>query len=108
MLISISNEEIMSITEKELLKQLEALKKELFTIAYWVNGSVIETTRTQSTNTKPFFYLSQSIKGKTKTTYISAAQLESFKQAVIDGEKAKEILGKINNIHIQLIKARAQ
>lgn len=94
----------MTIEKSELLKQLEDLKKELISIPYWINGSVIETTRKQAKKEKPFYYLSQSINGKTKTTYISATHLESFKNAANEGEKIKEILAKMNEINIQLLK----
>jgi len=93
-----------SLEKEELLRELSELKKNLLKTSYWVTGSVIETTRKQSNKEKPFFYLSQSIKGKTKTTYIAASQLQAFKDAVSEGENLKSTLSRINEIHIQLIK----
>ena len=93
---------------EELLEELSQLKENLLNAPYWVTGSVIETTRKQSNKEKAFFYLSQSIKGKTKTTYISASQLDVFKDAVNEGEKLKSILSRINEIHIQLIKNKGK
>jgi hypothetical protein len=89
---------------EELLQKLNLLKQELLAIPYWTNGSVIESVRKQNNKEKPFYYLSQSIKGKNKTTYISALKLQSFKDAVAQGEQLRIILAKINEINIQLIK----
>ena len=88
----------------ELLEKLDLLKQQLITTPCWVFGSVVETTRKQSNKEKPFFYLSQSVKGKTKTTYISAAKLKAFTEAAAHGERLKEILAEINQINILLIK----
>jgi len=87
-----------------LLEQLKYLKQEFLDCSCWVTGSVIETVRTQSKKEKPFYYLSQSIGGKTKTTYISANSLEAFKHATSHGNRVKEIVAEINQINIQLLK----
>jgi hypothetical protein len=93
-----------NISTDELLEKLKELKEEFMHSSCWVAGSVIETVRKQSKKEKPFYYLSQSIGGKTKTTYISADSLEAFKLATSRGNRIKEIVGKINQINIQLVK----
>jgi len=89
----------------ELLEKLNELKTELIKSPHWVAGTVIETTRKQSKKEKPFYYLSQSIKGKTKTTYIAARHLEAFKKAEAEGERIKQLMAEINRINILLIKS---
>ena len=93
--------------KEELLKEIGDLKAKILKHPYWLTGSVIETTRKQGKTVKPFNYLSQSINGKTKTTYISSKQLPAFKKAVIEGEKLKETISKIGSLHIQLLKMEA-
>jgi len=70
----------------------------------WVNGSVIESTRKANGKEYPFNYLSQSIGGKTQTTYISAKQLDEFKKAVEEGLKVKKLIAELGNINIKLLK----
>ena len=93
------------IERTELLEKLNQLKQEIINAPHWVTGSVVETVRKQSNKEKPFYYLSQSINGKNKTTYISAANLEAFKTAVAEGEKLKEALAEMSRINILLIKS---
>lgn len=89
---------------KELLERVEQLNQEFINAPYWVMGSVIETTRKQSKKEIPFYYLSQSVNGKTKTTYISLAKLQAFKKAAAEGQKLKETLSEIGKIHVSLLK----
>ena len=88
----------------EMMERLENWKQELIELPHWVFGTVIETTRKQSKIEKPFYYLSQSINSKTRTTYIAAKHLESFKNAELEGRRLKQILAEINQVNIQLIK----
>ena len=71
----------------------------------WVNGSVIESTRKVNGKEYPFYYLSQSIDGKTQTTYISAKQLDQFKDAVVEGLRVKALIAELVSINIKLLKA---
>jgi len=65
------------------------LLKEICEAPLWVNGSVVETTRKVRNKVIPFFYLSNSIKGKNRITYISAAHLEKFRAAAAMGAHIK-------------------
>jgi hypothetical protein len=89
---------------KQLLKQRAGLLKEIQKMPIWVNGSVIESIRKYQGKETPFYYLSQSIKGKNKITYISAKDLDKFKVAAKEGLRLKELLSEINTVNIQLIK----
>lgn len=90
---------------EELLEQRELLLKELLESPLWVNGSVIESVRKYRGNKTPFYYLSQSIKGKNKITYISAKDLEKFKSAANAGLNVKDLLSKLSMVNIKLLKA---
>ena len=89
----------------KLLKQRAKLLKEIQKASLWVNGSVIESIRKYQGKETPFYYLSQSIKGKNKITYISAKDLDKFKVAAKGGLKLKELLSEISTVNILLIKA---
>jgi hypothetical protein len=96
----------MSDTEiKNLLEKIDVINEALIASNYWISGSVIETTRKRGKTEKPFFYLSQSINGKNKITYIPMAKLKAFKDAVQVGKKVKKMLSEIDQLNIQLLKA---
>jgi hypothetical protein len=88
----------------ELHKKRFEIIKEIEEMPLWVNGSVIESTRKQNGKEYPFYYLSQSIGGKTQTTYISAKQLDQFKTAVNNGLRVKSLMSEVSLINIKLVK----
>jgi len=90
---------------EKLKEQRDELLKKIADAPLWVTGSVVETTRKVGGKEKPFYYLSHSIKGKNKVTYISAAQLKQFKAAAAQGAKVKQQLGELSTINLKLIKA---
>ena len=91
----------------ELRQKLELLKQELQDAPCWINGTVIESTRKQSKTIKPFYQLSQSVNGKTKTTYIAPRHLESLKKAAAEWIRLKENLSEINRINILMLKSES-
>jgi hypothetical protein len=92
---------------RELREKLSQLKQELLDVPCWVSGTIIESSRKQGKTRKPFYYLSQSVNGKTKTTYIAARHLDIFKKAAAEGKRLKEILSEINRINILLLKSES-
>jgi hypothetical protein len=90
---------------KELLRQRDVLLEELLKVPTWVNGSVVESVRKYQGKENPFYYLSQSVKGKNRITYVSAGQLEKFKAAAASGKKVKDLLYKLSVLNIRIIKA---
>jgi hypothetical protein len=92
--------------EKDLILRRKTLLKKLVKADTWIMGSVIETTRIQSGNEKPFYYLSRSVNGKTKTTYISKKHLNEFKEARDKGKDIQVIMDKIIEINIEILKLR--
>lgn len=89
----------------KLKNRRKCILEEITEAPMWVNGSVIESTRKVNSKDYPFYYLSQSIEGKTQTTYISAKQLTQFKAAVVDGLRVKKLIAELGSINIKLLKA---
>ena len=87
------------------IEQREELLRKIHDLPLWVNGSVIETTRKFRGRETPFYYLSQSIKGKNKITYISAANLDRFRKAAAEGVNMRELQHELSTINVKLIKA---
>jgi hypothetical protein len=92
--------------EKDLLAQKEQLLSKLTKNKNWIIGSIIEATRIQSGKRKPFYYLSRSLGGKTKTTYISKEQLNEFKKARELGNSIQGILNEIIEVNIKILKLK--
>jgi hypothetical protein len=84
--------------------EIDESLKELALLEGWITGSLIETTRNQGSGAKPFYYLSRSVKGTNKITYISARQLDSIKARLVDGIRAKELFDRIADLTIKLEK----
>ena len=90
---------------KNLIAQRDELVKKMRDAPLWVNGSVVETTRKVRGKEMPFRYLSHSIKGTNKITYISEAHLKQFKAAAIEGDKIKRLQNELSAVNMKLIKA---
>jgi hypothetical protein len=90
---------------KELLKQRSLLLEKFTKTPLWVNGSVVESVRKYQDKETPFYYLSQSRKGKNKITYVAAKHLARFKKAAKSGQELKELLSELSMVNIKLLKA---
>lgn len=88
----------------KLIEQREELLRKMHDAPLWVIGSVVETTRKFRGRETPFYYLSQSIKGKNKITYISAANLDRFRTAAAEGVKMRALQHELSAINSKLIK----
>jgi len=88
-----------------LAEQREKLLIKIHDAPLWLNGSVVETIRKFRGKETPSYYLSQSIKGKNKITYISAAHLDRFREAAAEGVKIRELHYELCVINAKLIKA---
>lgn len=89
----------------KLKNRRKCIIEEITEAPMWVNGSVIESTRKVNGKEYPFYYLSQSIEGKTQTTYIKVKQLDQFKNAAVEGMKVKKLITELGSINIKLLKA---
>ena len=91
----------------KLIEQREELLSKIHDAPLWVTGSVVETTRKYRGRETPSYYLSQSLKGKNKITYISAANLNSFRKAAAEGIKMRALQHELSAINAKLIKTGA-
>ncbi len=89
---------------EELRARRDKLLNKVAEVPFWVHGSVVETTRKIRGKEIPFYYLSQSINGKNKITYVSATHLEHFKTAASEGTKIRWLLNELSSISVKLIK----
>lgn len=89
----------------KLVAQRDELLRKIHAAPLWVNGSVVQTIRKFRGKETPFYYLSQSIKGKNRITYISAAHLSRFRMAAAEGVKLRELHYELNAVSVKLIKA---
>ena len=90
--------------EKRLIFERDKIFEQLIENKDWIIGSIIETERVQSGRKQPFNYLSRSLEGKTKTTYITKKKLLDFKKAREQGKNVQKILHQITEINIKLLK----
>ncbi|MEE9367401.1 MAG: hypothetical protein V3V05_00910, partial [Pontiella sp.] len=86
-----------------LIAQRDELLREMCDAPLWVNGSVVETTRKVRGKEMTFRYLSHSIKGENKITYISEAHLKQFQAAAVEGDKIKRLQNELSAINMKLI-----
>ena len=89
---------------EKLRARRDKLLKEICEAPPWVNGSIVETSRKTCGKQIPFYYLSQSIKGKNKIIYISAAHLKQFKAAAAQGARIRLLHNELSTINTKLIK----
>ncbi len=81
---------------------------ELARMPGWTLGSLVETERKQGNKKKPFRYLSHSVQGKNRITYIAANQVEPIRQSLENGRRAKELLEQAADLTVAIIKAQTR
>ena len=95
--------------ELEELRQTRKRRlKELCGLPGWAFGSLVETERKQGRKRKPFRYLSRSVRGRNRITYISEAQVDRLRNALCSGGKAKKLLDEIADLTVAIIKAETR
>ena len=90
--------------QKLLIQRREKLLDEVIRADGWITGSIIQSSRIQSNRKAPFNYLSRSIGGKTKTTYIAGNKVELFRNALDNGKRVRQLFNEIVEINIQILK----
>ena len=93
----------------ELSNLLEARRQcieELAALPGWVLGSLVQTEREQAGRKKPFRYLSRSVHGKNRITYVAEHQVRRVREALEAGRVAKDLLGRISDLTMAIIKAQ--
>ena len=90
--------------QKLLIQKRKELLDELIMADNWITGSLIQSSRIQSNRKAPFNYLSRSMGGKTKTTYIGKNKLKLFSNALDVGKRIRQLFNEIVEINIQILK----
>lgn len=94
-----------SVQVEELRKKRDTLAAELTARPDWVLGSLVETVLKRNGKTRPFRYLSRSVKGRNRILYVAAGQMAAFGAAVDAGRRALRRVDEIAALNTQIIKA---
>ena len=90
------------------LKKMEAMRtwylKELAGMGKWIVGSLIVTERRQGGGMRPFRYLSRSIGGRNRITYVSERQMGMFEGQLKNGKRAEWLLVEISELTVGIVK----
>lgn len=92
----------MGLEKMEMTRRLYV--KELIGMREWVVGSLIVTGRRQGNGTRPFRYLSRSIGGKNRITYVSEKHMGVFERQLKKGKRAEWLFREISELTVSSIK----
>lgn len=74
----------------------------------WVVGSLVQSRRAQSGTVRPFRYLSRSVGGRNRITYVAAGEMPAFRAAVKSGRRAAGLLERVSELTVAILKAEAR
>jgi hypothetical protein len=74
----------------------------------WVGGSLVQTRRVQAGTARPFRYLSRSVAGRNRITYVAAGELPTFRAAVKAGRRAAVLVQRVSELTVAILKAEAK
>ena len=90
------------------LKKMEIVREryleELRGMGEWISGSLIVTKRKQGNEGQPFRYLSRSIGGKNRITYVSEEQMGVFKKQLKNGKRSERLFREISELTVKIVK----
>jgi hypothetical protein len=81
---------------------------ELAALPGWIGGSLIQTRRIQAGTAKPFRYLSRSVKGKNRITYVAADEMPAFRTALKTGQRASILFAEVCELTVAILKAESK
>ena len=87
--------------KRKRLKCLEQLTR----LEGWTSGSLVETERKSNGQSYPFHYLSRSVGGKNKITYIPSGERKAWEKMLRNGKKAKALFDDITELSIAILKS---
>ena len=90
---------------EEMKIERKRILDEVARLSGWVTGSLVKTERLQRGKKSPFHYLSRSLNGKNRITYVAARDLEAFTEVVVIGRRARRLFEQITELTIAIIKA---
>jgi len=82
--------------------------EELAALPGWVGGSLVQTRRVQAGTARPFRYLSRSVGGRNRITYVAAGEMPAFRAAVKAGRRAAVLFDRICELTVAILKAEAK
>jgi hypothetical protein len=62
----------------------------------------------QGGRAKPFRYLSRSIRGQNRITYVAASQVSAFRAALNVGKRAAALFAQISELSVAILKAEGK
>jgi hypothetical protein len=80
--------------------------EELVELGGWVRGSLVQSHRMQANKERPFRYLSRSVKGRNRITYVAADKMAAFRSAQEAGQRAAVLFEHISELTIAILRAR--
>lgn len=78
--------------------------EELVALGGWVRGSLVQTRRRQADRERPFRYLSRSVEGRNRITYVAADKMAAFGSALEAGRRASVLFERICELTIAILK----
>lgn len=81
---------------------------ELTALPGWIGGSLIQTRRVQAGTARPFRYLSRSVGGKNRITYVAASEMTAFRAALKTGQRAGVLFAEVCELTVAILKAESK
>jgi hypothetical protein len=82
--------------------------EELAALPGWADGSLVQTRRVQAGRAKPFRYLSRSVQGRNRITYVAAGQMPACRAALTAGRRARALFAQVCELTIAILKAEGK
>jgi hypothetical protein len=82
--------------------------EELAALPGWVAGSLVQTRRVQAGTAKPFRYLSRSVRGRNRITYVAASEMPAFRAALKAGQRAVALFERVCELSLAILKAEGK
>ena len=90
------------------LKKMEMARegylRELRGMREWISGSLVVTDRKQGDGIRPFRYLSRSIGGKNRITYVSEKHMGVCEEQLKNGKRAERLFREISELTVKIVK----
>ena len=91
------------------LKKMELVRegylRELRGMREWISGSLVVTDRKQGDGIHPFRYLSRSIGGRNRITYVSEKHMGMFERQLKNGSRAEWLFREISELTAKIVKS---
>lgn len=82
--------------------------EQLAALPGWIGGSLVQTRRVQAGAAKPFRYLSRSVRGRNRITYVAAGEMPAFRAALKAGRGATALFERVCELSVAILKAEGK